>query len=64
MLIVLATFALTISIESGVLALVGTDNRFLEVIPSTLRLGSAVLPVQGIVNLLPAYSSCVFSWRC
>jgi branched-chain amino acid transport system permease protein len=51
MLIVLATFALMLAIESGVLTIVGTDNQFLDPIPGNLRLAGAVLTYQGIFNL-------------
>jgi branched-chain amino acid transport system permease protein len=52
MLIVLATFALMMAIESAVLTIVGTDNRFLDPLPGNIRLGAAVVPYQGIFNLV------------
>jgi len=51
MLIVLATFALMLAIESGVLSALGTDNRFLEPIPGALTVSGAVLPYQSIFNI-------------
>ncbi len=52
MLIVLATFALMMAIESAILTLVGTDNRFLDPVPGNVFIGDAVLPYQGMINLL------------
>ncbi|MFO4987068.1 hypothetical protein RCK87_25345, partial [Salmonella enterica subsp. enterica serovar 1,4,[5],12:i:-] len=49
MLIVLATFALMMAIESAILTLVGTDNRFLDPVPGNLFVGDAVLPYQGMI---------------
>jgi branched-subunit amino acid ABC-type transport system permease component len=51
MLIVLATFALMIAIESGVLSTLGTDNRFLEPLPGSLTLSGAVVTYQALFNL-------------
>jgi branched-chain amino acid transport system permease protein len=51
MLIVLATFALMMAIESLVLTVVGTDNRFLDPLPGSIHLGAAFLPYQGIFDL-------------
>lgn len=51
MLIVLATFALMLAIESGVLSTLGTDNRFLEPLPGTFMLSGAVVTYQAIFNL-------------
>lgn len=51
MLIVLATFALMLAIESGVLTAWGTDNRFLEPLPGMLNLGDAVVTHQSLFNL-------------
>lgn len=51
MLIVLATFALMLAIESAVLTVWGTDNRFLEPLPGTLNLSGAVVTYQSLFNL-------------
>jgi branched-chain amino acid transport system permease protein len=51
MLIVLATFALMLAIESGVLTWFGTDNRFLDPIPGSLTLSGAVVTHQSLFNL-------------
>lgn len=51
-LVVLATFALMLAIESSVLTTVGTDSKFLDSIRGTLELGGAFLPYQGIFNLV------------
>lgn len=51
-LVVLATFALMLAIESGVLTTMGTDSKFLEPIRGSLQIGNAVLPYQGIFNLI------------
>lgn len=52
MLIVLATFALMLAIESGVLSLLGTDNRFLEPMPGMFSISGAVVPYQSVFNLV------------
>jgi branched-chain amino acid transport system permease protein len=54
MLIVLATFALMMVIESGILTIVGTDDRFLDPLPGNLQVGKAILPYQGIFDLIIA----------
>jgi branched-subunit amino acid ABC-type transport system permease component len=51
MLIVLATFALMLAIESGVLSTLGTDNRFLEPLPGAITLSGAVVTYQSLFNL-------------
>lgn len=51
MLIVLGTFALMIAIESGVLTLLGTDSRFLDLITGSTTVGGFRLPLQGLANL-------------
>lgn len=50
-LIVLATFALMLTIESGVLTMAGTDSKFLDPINGFLSVGQAILPYQGLFNL-------------
>jgi len=54
MLIVLATFAFMLGIESAVLTLVGTSTVFLDPIRGNLEIGSILLPYQGLFNLLAA----------
>lgn len=51
MLIVLATFAFMLAIESGVLALLGTDNRFLDPLRGSLHVSGAVVTYQSLFNL-------------
>jgi len=51
MLIVLATFALMLAIESGVLSTLGTDNRFLNPLPGSITLSGAVVTYQSLFNL-------------
>lgn len=51
MLIVLATFALMLAIESGVLSALGTDNRFLNPLPGSITLSGAVVTYQSLFNL-------------
>lgn len=51
MLIVLATFALMLAIESGVLSTLGTDNRFLDPLPGSVTLSGAVITYQALFNL-------------
>lgn len=51
-LVVLATFALMLAIESGVLTTVGTDSKFLNSISGNIILGGAYIPYQGIFNLV------------
>lgn len=51
MLIVLATFALMLAIESGVLSMLGTDNRFLEPMRGSIDLSGTMVPNQSLVNV-------------
>lgn len=51
MLIVLATFALMLAIESGVLTFLGTDNRFLDPIAGSIDLSGTLVPMQSLVNV-------------
>jgi len=51
MLIVLATFALMLAIESGVLSTLGTDNRFLNPLPGSITVSGAVVTYQALLNL-------------
>lgn len=51
MLIVLATFALMLAIESGVLSTLGTDNRFLEPLPGSINWSGAIITYQSLFNL-------------
>lgn len=50
-LVVLATFALMLAIESAVLTTSGTDSKFLDPISGFVSIGNAILPYQGIFNL-------------
>jgi branched-chain amino acid transport system permease protein len=51
MLIVLATFALMLAIESGILSTLGTDNRFLDSLQGSITLSGAVITWQSLFNL-------------
>jgi branched-chain amino acid transport system permease protein len=51
MLIVLATFALMLAIESAVLTGVGTTTLFLDPMRGNLEIGDLLLPYQGLLNL-------------
>lgn len=54
MLIVLATFALMLAIESAVLTSVGTTTVYLDPIPGNVEIGSILLPYQGLFNFAVA----------
>lgn len=51
MLIVLATFAFMLGIESAVLTWVGTSTVYLDPIRGNLEIGNILLPYQGLFNL-------------
>lgn len=51
-LIVLASLALLLMIQSAVLTTAGTDSRFLPRIPGSWRFGDSVVAYQGLFNLV------------
>lgn len=53
-LVVLATFAFMLAIESAVLTTSGTDSKFLDPIPGILEINGAIFPYQGMFNLVTA----------